>query len=87
MPITIKNAEVEELAREASRIEGISLTAAIRKALELSLATEAGKRRIPALQETLLEMGKRVAAMPDLDTRSPDEILGYGNEGFPSHGG
>ncbi len=35
------------------------------------------------LAEEMMRIGKRAAALPDLDRRSPDEILGYGEEGVP----
>ena len=32
----------------------------------------------------ILEIGQRCAALPDLDARPPDEILGYDRHGLPS---
>jgi hypothetical protein len=34
------------------------------------------------LAEQLLEIGRRGAALPDLDLRPADEILGYGEHGL-----
>jgi antitoxin VapB len=86
MPITIKNDEVERLVREVAREEQTSLTEAIHSALKLQLAQSRGKRRQPALQEILLSISARCAALPDLDKRSADEILGYDETGVPRHG-
>ena len=33
---------------------------------------------------TILEIGRRCAALPDIDTRSAEEILGYDRDGIPS---
>lgn len=87
MPITIKNEEVERLVREVAREEKISLTEAIRSALKLRLAQVQGKRSEPALRETLLNISARCSALPDVDRRSADEILGYDDTGVPGHGG
>ncbi len=35
------------------------------------------------LAQDLMEIGKRFAALPVLDTRSDDEILGYDETGLP----
>jgi len=36
------------------------------------------------LAESLSEIGRRCAALPDLDTRTPEEILGFDAHGLPS---
>lgn len=87
MAITIKNEEVERLVRHVAQEEQISLTEAIHSALKLHLAQVQGKRREPALQETLLTISARCAALPDLDQRPADEILDYDETGVPRHGG
>ena len=35
------------------------------------------------LAHEILEIGRRCAALPDLNTRSADEILGYDRHGLP----
>lgn len=35
------------------------------------------RRTAPDLFETLMAIGRRCGALPDLDTRSAEEILGY----------
>ena len=40
------------------------------------------KRRSRILTGQLQDLLRRVDAMPDLDTRSPDEILGYDENGL-----
>ena len=46
--------------------------------LARQLASEAGE---PELAETLLQIGRRCSALPDLDNRDADEILGYDENG------
>jgi antitoxin VapB len=38
---------------------------------------------VPRTRDQLLEIGRRCAALPDLDPRSPEEILGYAEIGLP----
>ncbi|OGT88864.1 MAG: hypothetical protein A2286_10265 [Gammaproteobacteria bacterium RIFOXYA12_FULL_61_12] len=38
----------------------------------------------PILREHLLDIAKRCAALPLLDHRTPDEILGYDDYGMPT---
>ncbi len=35
----------------------------------------------PALEEILMEISRRCSSLPDLDTRSAEEILGYDEKG------
>ena len=83
MAVSIKNQETERLARELARRTGLSITEAITVALREQLAREAGRRSTPRIRDELLSIGRRCAALPDLDTRSADEILGYDELGLP----
>lgn len=83
MAISIKNEETERLARELARRTGVSMTEAITRALREQLAREEGRRAAPRIRDELLAIGRRCAALPDLDTRRPEEILGYDELGLP----
>jgi antitoxin VapB len=83
MAVSIKNPETERLARELAKRTSVSITEAITTALREQLAREKGKRGAPRIRDELLTIGRRCAALPDLDTRSPDEILGYDETGLP----
>lgn len=83
MALSIKSIEAEQLAREISAKTGESLTGAIQKALEERLERLKSNRRNQALAMQLDDILRRVDAMPDLDSRTPDEILGYDEEGLP----
>jgi antitoxin VapB len=83
MAVSIKNQETERLARELAKRTGVSITEAITTALREQLAREEGKRNAHRMRDELLAIGRRCAALPDLDTRSPEEILGYDEIGLP----
>jgi len=84
MAISIKSLETERLAREVAAKTGESLTAAIQKALEERLERLQHQRRSQILTSQLQEILRRVDQLPVLDSRTPDEILGYDDHGLPS---
>ena len=86
MPITLKNDKVEKMAREVARLSGRNLTDAIGHALEDQLRQLNQVQRAPRTRQILMDIAQRCADLPDKDTRSPDEILGYDDIGGFSHG-
>jgi len=84
MALSIKSIETEQLAREIAARTGESLTGAIQKALEERLERLNSNRRSQALAAQIDDILKRVDEMPDLDARTPDEIIGYDENGLPS---
>jgi antitoxin VapB len=83
MAISIKSIETEDLAREIAAKTGESLTGAIQKALEERLERLKNNRRSQTLAMQLDDILQRVDEMPDLDSRTPDEIIGYDADGLP----
>ncbi|MGA2689078.1 MAG: type II toxin-antitoxin system VapB family antitoxin [Candidatus Korobacteraceae bacterium] len=83
MALSIKNQEAERLARLVAKETGESLTGAIEQALRERWERLQRKPKEPVLVEHLLEIANRVAALPVLDNRSDDEILGYDENGLP----
>jgi antitoxin VapB len=83
MALSIKDLETETLARELARRTGESITQATKRALEDRLRRVAGARKTPMLLDDLAAIRHRVSALPVLDNRSPDEILGYDETGMP----
>lgn len=81
MGISIKNDRAERLARKVAAETGESLTDAIIHSLEERLERLKGRRSAPDLAETLMAIGRRCSALPDLDPRDADEILGYDENG------
>ena len=83
MAISVKDPETDRLSRAVAALTGETLTTAIRNALAERLERERLKRGEPAdLAARLLAIGKRFASLPDIDTRSPDEIVGYDETGM-----
>lgn len=83
MPLSIKHPEADRLARELAARTGESLTEAVITALRERLRRELGRSRVTRLSEELQRIGERCAALPMLDGRTDDEILGYDDHGLP----
>lgn len=81
MALSLKNPQAERLAREVAKETGETLTTAVIHALEERLVRLKGRRTAPDTLETILAISERCSALPDLDTRSADEILGYDEHG------
>jgi antitoxin VapB len=83
MPLNLKNVEAEQLARELARRQGTSITEAVTSALRAELERERRRLRPRPVADRLLDIGRRFAALPTLDGRSAEEILGYDEVGLP----
>ena len=83
MALSLKDPEVDRLAREVAARTGETLTAAVAVALKERLARLKGRRRRRPLREELRDIGRRCAALPTLDDRPADEIVGYDERGLP----
>ncbi len=82
MSISIRNPRAEELAREVSELCHISMTQAIIEALEEKKEKNSKRSAPEELRlEIVLGIAERCASLPDMDTRNPDEILGYNSCG------
>jgi antitoxin VapB len=84
MALSIKHPEADHLARELAARTGESLTEAVLNALRERLERQKGKSPGLRLRDEIRAIGKRCAALPVLDPRSPEEILGYDGHGLPS---
>lgn len=82
MAISIKDLETDRLARALAQATGESITEAIRRALEERLARETRRTR-PGLSAAISRIQERAAALPVLDARSADAIIGYAADGVP----
>ncbi len=82
MAFSIKHPEADRLVRELTARTGEGLTEAVINALRERL--ERTQRRTPrGLSQTLQRIGRECAALPELDAREADDILGYGADGLP----
>ncbi|RWO82529.1 type II toxin-antitoxin system VapB family antitoxin [Mesorhizobium sp.] len=87
MALSIKNTEVEQLARELARRRRVSVTEAIRQSLDREIARE---RLVPRdepddLFQRLMAIAERAAQVPKRQDAMTDvEILGYDELGIPT---
>ena len=81
MALCIKNVEAERLARELAKERGTTVTRAVIAALEDALRRTRGPRNAPSMRDAIRETSERCSALPDLDTRTADEILEYDERG------
>lgn len=81
MALSIKNVQAERLAKELARERGTTVTRAVIGALDDALRRTRGRRVAPSIRDAILDISERCAALPDLDTRESDEILGYDERG------
>ena len=84
MALNIKDPETDRLVRELAALTGQPITEAVRDAVRDKLtatkarrATHHGDRR-----RILDEIAARGRSRPILDDRTPDEILGYDEDGL-----
>ena len=86
MPLNIRDPEVHRLARAVADATGETMTEAVKTALQDRLrrvgqvSEEERRRRVAAMRE----FARRFQQAPVVDPRSPDEILGYDENGLPT---
>jgi antitoxin VapB len=83
MPLNIRDPATEKFVRELAAAAGESVTTAVRRAAEERLQRVRRQQSGRSLAAEILEIGRRCAALPDLDVRTADEILGYDEYGLP----
>ncbi len=75
----IKNPAAHRLAQQVSKRMGVTLTEAVIRALEDQMKSQ----KKPLDQKKIDAICAKLAALPVLDSRTPDEILGYDSFGVP----
>jgi hypothetical protein len=80
--LNIKNPEVHEAACQLAKMNGTSITAAVLDAVRAELSRQEKQLRGGNEVQRMQEYTRRVSAMPLLDPRPDDEILGYGPGGL-----
>jgi antitoxin VapB len=69
--------------RELAALTGETVAIAVRRAAEERLQRVRRTHEGRSLAAEILKIGERCASLPDLDTRTADEILGYDAHGLP----
>jgi antitoxin VapB len=85
MALHIQDAETDKLARELSAATGETITQAVNTALRERIRSVSATPVSKSRQEIIArveEITSQLAALPVLDTRTPDEIIGYNEHGF-----
>ena len=83
MALNIKDAATEKSVRELADATGESLTTAIRLAVDERLQ-RVRRRKDSTLLADILAIASHCASLPTLDSRTPEEILGYDEHGLPT---
>ena len=83
MALNIKNPEADRLVREIAGVTHTSYTEVVISALQEKLAREVGRRSARRMRDEVARIQERVAQLPVLDPRTPDEIIGYAPDGSP----
>lgn len=82
MPLSIKDPQTDRLARDLARATGESITTAVATALRERLERVEGLPRGRDLAAELTAIALRCAALPVIDDRPEEEILGYDERGL-----
>lgn len=82
MALNIRNTEAEKLAETLAKLTGETKTQAVTTALRDRLARVRRERSKQRLADELDAIAQHCAALPVLDPRSADEILGYDETGI-----
>ena len=83
MPLSIKDNEADRLAREITRLTGESITEAVKVSLRERLVHLEAAKPSGQLADQLDDIALAIAALPVLDERSPEALIGYDEEGLP----
>jgi antitoxin VapB len=83
MALNIRNSEAEKLATELAKQTGESKTEAVIRALRDRLSRVRRERSRRRLADELEDIAKHCAALPVVDARPANEILGYDDHGLP----
>jgi antitoxin VapB len=83
MVLSIKDPEADRLARQLARLTGASITESVKAALRDRLEHEQRRRGRQIDRARIDRIVSGIAALPVVDARSPDELIGYDEAGLP----
>jgi len=83
MALNIKDRQADRLARELAAETGESITTAVTVAVRERLDRVRGAVPHEQRLQEIRRISEHVAALPILDERSAEEILGYDETGLP----
>ena len=83
MPLNIKDPATDRLVRELAAVTGESITDAVATAVRERLARLVAQRLAGDLVADVDAIVRRCAALPEVDHRGADDIIGYDQYGVP----
>lgn len=83
MALNIKNPETDRLAHELAEATGETITTAVTNALSERLSAVRRRQERARVHAEIADLQAFVASLPDRDTGTPDELLGYDEFGLP----
>ena len=83
MALSIKNPETDRLAHQLAEATGESVTVAVTIALRNRLEAVKPRARRARMLYDISQIQDLVASLPDRDSRSPEEVIGYDDLGLP----
>lgn len=84
MALNIKDPTTDRLVRELAATTGESITTAVAIAVRERLERVRGTAPAEVRKRAILRIAKEAAAMPVIDDRTDEEILGYDEDGLPT---
>lgn len=83
MALNIKDPETDRLARALAGVTGETLTEAVATAVRERLERVRGTPSALSVTDEIERIAQRCAALPVLDARTADDIIGY-DDGVPT---
>lgn len=83
MAFSIKHDEADRLARQLAKATGETLTDAVLNALRERWNRVQRRQQTKRLAADIRAIQERVARLPVVDARTPDEVIGYDERGLP----
>ncbi len=84
MALHIDDPEADKLAKELAEQTGETIEQAVIASLRDRLAAARDKADAERMVAEAMAIGRHFSSLPVLDPRSPDEILGYDENGLPT---
>ena len=82
MAVLIKDPEADRLIRDLAGRTGETITQAVKEAVRERLQRlPKSEKEIAARRKKIAQILAKIDAMPTVDARTPDEILGYNDSG------
>ena len=83
MVLSIKDSETDALVRQLAALTGESITEAVFQSVKERLERLKSKNPPYSLAQELDAIAQRCASLPVIDSRSPEELIGYDEWGLP----